>query len=120
MRSSLLWLAVACASIMALPAGAHAFLDHATPAVGSTVHASPAQMKLWFTQELEPAFSTVQVSDASGKRVDQGDPQLDHGDATLLTVSVPPLAPGRYRVRWRVLSVDTHVTEGDYSFDVTR
>jgi methionine-rich copper-binding protein CopC len=38
----------------------------------------------------------------------------------VLTVSVPQLAPGRYRVKWRVLSVDTHVTEGDYSFDVAR
>jgi len=120
MRISLLRLAVACASLIALPADAHAFLDHATPAVGSTIHASPAQVKLWFTQELEPAFSTVQVSDANGKRVDKGDPQLDHGDATLLTVPVPPLAPGRYRVRWRVLSVDTHATEGDYTFDVAR
>jgi methionine-rich copper-binding protein CopC len=35
-------------------------------------------------------------------------------------VSVPQLAPGRYQVKWRVLSVDTHVTEGDYSFDVAR
>ena len=120
MRASLLRLALACAFIIASPAGAHAFLDHATPAVGSTIHASPAQVKLWFTQALEPAFSTAQVSDAAGKRVDRGDPQLDRGDATLLTVSVPSLAPGRYRVRWRVLSVDTHVTEGDFTFDVAR
>jgi methionine-rich copper-binding protein CopC len=33
---------------------------------------------------------------------------------------VPQLAPGRYQVKWRVLSVDTHVSEGDYSFDVAR
>jgi len=120
MRTWLLLLAVACAPAIALPAGAHAFLDHAAPAVGSTVHAPPTQVKLWFTQELEPAFSTAQVSDASGKRVDNGDAQLDRTDTTLLTVSVPPLAPGRYRVSWRVLSVDAHATEGDFSFDVAR
>jgi len=97
---------------------AHAFLDHATPAVGSSVHGAPAQVKLWFTQRLEPAFSTAQVLEASGKRVDKSDAHVDAGDPTLLVVSVPPLAAGKYRVTWRVLSVDTHVTEGDFDFDV--
>jgi methionine-rich copper-binding protein CopC len=96
----------------------HAFLDHAAPAVGSAVHAPPAQVKLWFTQRLEPAFSTLRVQDADGKKVDKGDAQVDRADATLLEVSLPQLAPGTYRVTWRVLSVDTHVTEGDFTFDV--
>ena len=120
MRIALPVLAFACASTIAPPAGAHAFLDHASPAVGSTVHAPPSQVRLWFTQKLEPAFSAVQVSDATGKRVDRADVRVDDGDATVLLVSVPQLATGRYRVSWRVLSVDTHVTEGDYSFDVAR
>ena len=79
----------------------------------------PKGISLWFTQELEPAFSTVVVLDASGKQVDKRDKQVDSGDRTLLRVSLPPLAPGTYRVRWRVLSVDTHVTEGDFTFDVS-
>ena len=99
-------------------AHAHVFLDHAAPAVGSTVRAPPAQIKLWFTQALEPAFSTVRVVDRSNQRVDRGDARVDAADATVLQVSVPTLAPGRYRVVWRVLSVDTHVTEGDFTFDV--
>jgi methionine-rich copper-binding protein CopC len=111
-------LAFASAMMFVSLAGAHAFLDHATPAVGSAVRASPAQVKLWFTQQLEPAFSTARVSDRSGKQVDKGDPQVDRADATLLRVSLPRLAPGTYRVTWRVLSVDTHVTEGDFTFDV--
>ncbi len=118
MRPFLLGLTAACALALASPAGAHAFLDHAGPAVGSTVHGSPAELKLWFTQELEPAFSTVQVLDRNGRRVDKGDPQVDRSNATELWVSLPPLAPGTYRVTWRVLSVDTHVTEGDFTFDV--
>ena len=120
MRIVLPMLAFACAAMVASSVAAHAFLDHASPAVGSTVHASPSQVKLWFTQKLEPAFSALQVSDATGKRVDRADSRVDDGDATVLLVSVPQLAPGRYRVSWRVLSVDTHVTEGDYSFDVSR
>lgn len=99
-------------------ASAHAFLDHAAPAVGSTVHGPPATVKLWFTQELEPAFSTIKVLDRDGKQVDKGDKEVDASDRTLLRISLPPLPPGTYRVVWRVLSVDTHVTEGDFTFDV--
>ena len=99
-------------------AGAHAFLDHATPAVGSSIHGSPARVSLWFTQELEPAFSTVRVLDRDGRQVDKQDKQADRANPALLQVSLPKLAPGRYRVVWRALSVDTHVTEGDFTFDV--
>jgi copper resistance protein C len=99
-------------------AGAHAFLDHAAPAVGSTVHGTPSEVSLWFTQELEPAFSTVKVVDGNGKQVDKQDKRVDRANRTVLQVSVPRLPAGRYRVVWRVLSIDTHVTEGDFVFDV--
>jgi hypothetical protein len=115
---SRLFFAFASAMTFVSLAGAHAFLDHATPAVGSAVHGAPAQVRLWFTQQLEPAFSSVRVLDRSGKQVDKGDPQVDRADTMLLQVSLPQLAPGTYRVAWRVLSVDTHVTEGDFTFDV--
>jgi len=117
-RSSIVMLAAACAWVVASVAAAHAFLDHAAPAVGSSVRGSPTQVQLWFTQRLEPAFSTAQVHDRSGKRVDQADAHVDAADPALLVVSLSPLAAGTYRVTWRVLSVDTHVTEGDFSFDV--
>lgn len=112
--------AAALLALLAFPAAAlaHAFLDHAVPAVGSTVHGPPAEVRLRFTQELEPAFSTVRVFDKSGAQVDRKDKQLDPKDATLLKVSLPRLVPGTYRVVWRVLSVDTHVSEGDFTFEV--
>ena len=105
---------------LALPAAAlaHAFLDRAVPAVGSKVHGQPAEVRLRFSQPLEPAFSTVRVVDAGGEQVDRKDKQLDPGDTSVMKVSLPKLAPGVYRVLWRVLSVDTHVTEGDYTFEV--
>ena len=99
-------------------AAAHAFLDHASPRVGSKVHGSPPEVALTFTQELEPAFSTIRVIDRDGKQVDRGDKRVDPSDRSILRVSLQPLAPGAYRVQWRVLSADTHVTEGDYSFTV--
>jgi methionine-rich copper-binding protein CopC len=99
-------------------AGAHAFLDHAAPAVGGVIHGSPSEVSLWFTQELEPAFSTVKVLDGNGKQVDRQDKRVDRAKPSLLKVSLPQLPPGRYRVVWRALSVDTHVSEGDFVFDV--
>ena len=111
-------LLLACAVMWSSHAVAHAFLDHATPAVGSVVHAVPSEVRLWFTQRLEPAFSVVRVLDGNGKRVDQGDAKVEGADASILLVSLPKLTPGEYRVTWRVLSVDTHVTEGDFTFNV--
>ena len=99
-------------------AGAHAFLDHADPRVGSTVRTPPAQVRLWFTEGLEPAFSSVQVVNEAGQRVDKGDGQVDPANAALLKISLPALPAGAYKVIWRVLSVDSHVTEGDFAFRI--
>lgn len=113
--------AIALAALAAAPsASAHAFLDHADPRVGSTVDHAPKQVTLWFTQELEPAFSKVKVLDADGKEVDAKDGAVDEKDRTVMHATVPALAPGTYRVEWRVLSTDTHVTKGAFAFEVRR
>lgn len=114
------FLAAAVLAALAWPAGAlaHAFLDRAVPAVGGKVHGPPAEVRLQFSQPLEPAFSTVRVLDAGGRQIDRKDKRLDPNDASVLRVSLPRLAPGVYRVVWRVLSADTHVSEGDYTFEV--
>jgi methionine-rich copper-binding protein CopC len=97
----------------------HAFLERAEPRVGSTVKSPPSQVRVWFTEPLEPAFSTLEVVSENGERVDRGPAQVDASSRALLQVLLKPLAPGTYRVKWRVLSVDTHVTEGDFTFRVT-
>jgi len=99
---------------------AHAFLQHAEPAVGSTVRKSPGEVRIWFTEKIEPAFSAIQVFNGSGKEVDKKDAHLDSSNHSLLEVSVPPLEAGTYKVVWRVVSVDTHVTKGDFTFQVAR
>ena len=101
-------------------AWAHAFLDHADPKVGSTMTNSPAQIKLWFTQNLEPVFSSVVVQDVQGKEVDKKDMHQDASDKSLLIVSVPSLPDGIYTVIWHVVSVDTHRTQGRFKFTVKR
>jgi copper resistance protein C len=103
---------------LAPAAAAHGVLDRTEPRAGASVKTSPTQVRLWFTGALEPAYSRAQVLDAAGKRIDLGDATVDSANRTLLLVSVPALPPGSYRVRWRVLSVDSHVTEGQFSFSV--
>jgi hypothetical protein len=99
-------------------ADAHAFLDHASPAVGSSLPSPPAAVTMWFTQDLEPAFSTATVTDKSGNRVDTGDARVDSKDPAELRVPLKALPPGTYTVAWRVLSVDTHTTQGHFTFVV--
>jgi copper resistance protein C len=96
-------------------ARAHAFLDHASPLVGSTVPAAPHEVVLTFTQNLEAAFSTAQVTDASGARVEQGKAQVS---GNTITAALKSLGTGSYKVHWHVLSVDTHTTEGTFTFHV--
>ncbi len=99
-------------------ASAHAFLDHAEPRVGSKVSASPDAVKIWFTQELEAAFSSIKVFDSSGNEVDKKDTHQDDKEKKLLMVSLSTLPPGEYKVVWQVVSVDTHKTNGDFKFKV--
>jgi methionine-rich copper-binding protein CopC len=94
---------------------AHASLDHASPLVGSTVASAPSEVTLWFTQNLEAKFSSITVTNASGQRVDSGSTSVS---GNVMRVSVRTSGPGTYRVNWRVLSVDTHTTQGSFSFRV--
>jgi copper resistance protein C len=96
-------------------AQAHAFLDHASPLVGSTVPSAPHEVTLSFTQNLEPSFSTVEVTDANGARVDQGKASIS---GSTMRVGLKSLSPGSYRVHWHALSVDTHTTQGTFTFHV--
>jgi methionine-rich copper-binding protein CopC len=114
-------LTFAISALLAVMSGtaaeAHAFLDHAEPRVGSTVPTAPRELSLSFTQKLEPAFSSVEVSDGNGARVDLGRPSVS---ASVMRVRLKQLSAGTYRVRWHVLSVDTHTTEGSFTFQVGR
>jgi len=96
-------------------ARAHAFLDHAEPRVGNKVATPPREVTLWFTQKLEPAFSTITVTNPAGQRVDTGKARVS---GSQMSVSLRPGGTGTYHVTWHVLSVDTHTTEGNFTFQV--
>ena len=96
-------------------AHAHAFLDRASPAVGSTVASVPHELVLTFTQNLEPAFSTVTVTGPGGAEAGAGKPQVS---GNTMRIGLKAGSAGSYRVHWHALSVDTHSTEGTFTFHV--
>jgi copper resistance protein C len=104
-------------TLAATPAFAHAFLDHAIPAVGGTVTGSPAELQLTYTENVVLAFSGVGVAAEGGATVPAAKPTL--GPANTLHVRLGhALKPGTYAVSWHVVSVDTHHTQGTYKFTI--
>ena len=103
----------------ASPVFAHAFLERASPPVGSEVAAAPPELSITFTEGVEPLFSTIEVHGANGAAVSTGQPHVAPGNNRRLIVELPKLPPGTYTVIWHVTSVDTHKTEGNYQFTIT-
>jgi len=103
--------------LAASPAFAHAFLAHATPSAGSETHVPPASVSITFTEAVEPHFTAIEVRDGAGTKLDTGKPHTQ-GTAQTVSVDLPKLAPGAYTVIWHATSVDTHKTEGKYTFTV--
>jgi methionine-rich copper-binding protein CopC len=97
---------------------AHAYLVKSSPARRAVLTRPPAEVQLWFNERLEAAFSSVSVVDRDGRQVDRGDVRVGPDDPKRLSVGVPPLPPGTYTVRYRVLSVDGHLVESQFSFTI--
>jgi len=118
MRGFRLILGAALVVAVATAAEAHAFLDHAAPRVGSIAAKPPAEVRLTFTEGLELVFCRVTVTGPPGFG-GAGPVRASPGDPKSLVVDLrSPEPTGSYVVHWRVMSVDTHVTEGDFSFQV--
>lgn len=114
------------AAVMALVAGfaypsdafAHAQLVKAEPARRAAVAEAPELVKLWFNEEIEGAYASLSVIDSADQAVTDAKPEVAADDPKLLTLVLPPLSPGNYTVKFRVLSVDGHVVESTYDFTV--
>lgn len=120
----------------------HAHLRQASPAQGATVTETPTEVRLTFSEPVEVGFSTFKVypiapaddegalreaarqlmgevlhaRDDADARADAGVAEGSRTSADIVIVLKEDLEPGPYVVMWRVLSVDTHVTEGFYTF----
>jgi copper resistance protein C len=105
-----------CASSTSL-ALAHVFPRAQSPLAGASI-ASPAQVRIVFDGPLEPAFSSLTVTDTGGKQVNTAKAVIDPQDKDAISVALPPLQPGKYTVHWIAVADDGHRTHGDYAFDV--
>ncbi len=100
------------------PAFAHAFLQKSDPAVGSTVSTAPKILVLSYTEDLEIPFCTIIVTDSMGMNDAAGKPQPVPGHPNEMQVPLNITMPGKIMVTWHALSVDTHKTQGSFSFTV--
>jgi methionine-rich copper-binding protein CopC len=100
------------------PAFAHAFLKKSVPGVGSTISPAPKFLLLTFTEGLEIPFCRVVVTDGMGMNDAAGPPQAVPGHADEMQVPLNIQMPGKILVSWHAVSVDTHKTQGSFSFTV--
>lgn len=120
MRVVISTLFLACVLVAVSPeASAHAFPDNSSPHVGATLATAPAQVKVWFDAEIEPAFSTLIVKNAAGEQVSTGKGDVNVKNHLLLETALPPNTPaGTYTVYWSAIANDGHRTEGHFAFTV--
>jgi methionine-rich copper-binding protein CopC len=118
---SALVLALVLALGLSLPgvAFAHALLVKAVPAVGGRVASSPAEIRITYSEAVEARFSGIELKGANGDAIATGPASIDPKDRATLVVPVKAaLPPGSYKVNWHVVSVDTHKTQGSFTFEV--
>ena len=98
---------------------AHAFLVRAEPRVGSQLNKAPREVRVWFSEAVQANMSSIKVFDANGKQVDKNNTHPDRANHAVLYVSlIPALTSGSYKVVWHVTSMDTHVTDGYFQFQI--
>src|SRR4030095_8836606 len=99
-------LALVMCALTAAAAAGHAVLQRSEPRAASKLKRSPDEVRLYFSERLEPSYSTVRVVNDRDVQVDRRDTRVDRTNPLLLRAMLPPLPPGTYKVQWRVLSVD--------------
>jgi len=107
------------ASLAATAAAAHPKLVKSDPAADAVVTASPKELRLSFNEELVPKFSSADVKDQKGQKIEVGAPAADPADKKQLVLPLTkPLAAGTYKVEWHAVAADTHRVQGSFSFTV--
>jgi copper resistance protein C len=108
---------VAIAMSNAMVASAHSFPESQTPSAGQKVSFAPAEVTINFDAPIEKLFAKLEVTGADGKNEAAAAPQVSD-DGRRLSVKVGALKPGDYTVKWAVVGIDTHHTEGSYTFSI--
>jgi Uncharacterized protein, homolog of Cu resistance protein CopC len=112
-------LGVSCLGLLAPLARAHAGLERSEPARRATLRKAPKKIRLWFNERLEPAYASIKLYGEDGeKSIETPKAVVNATDPKLLEMELPPLPPGQYTVKYRVLSVDGHTVDYGYVFTI--
>jgi methionine-rich copper-binding protein CopC len=103
---------------MPLPTYAHAIMVKSQPAEGAVLTESPKQIDVWFNDKVGSEYKALAVIDSAGKRVDNKDVTQETFDQSHLYSTLQSLLPGTYTVRYRVVSIDTHIVTGKFQFSI--
>lgn len=102
----------------ATPVTAHAQLVKSEPARRAVLDKSPTQIRLWFNEEIEGAYTSLSVLGADNKPVSDAKSRVVSDDPKSIVLSLPDLKPGKYSVEFRVLSVDGHIVDSTFDYTV--
>jgi len=100
------------------PALAHSMLVKAEPPRRAMLAKAPGHVRLWFNEDIEGDYASLTVLDADKHPVTDAKPTLASDDPKSIVLALPELAPGKYSVKFRVLSVDGHVVDSAFDFTV--
>ena len=105
---------------LALPAAswAHAALLRTFPSASGVQNAQPHEVRLTYSEAVEPRFAIVSVTNAGGTQQTTGRPARSTADRDTLVTPVKTLAQGWYLVFWRAISADGHPVRGAFTFAI--
>lgn len=101
-----------------VPALAHSMLVKAEPPRRAVLTKSPSQVRLWFNEKIEGDYASLVVLDDKKQSISDVKPTLASDDPKSIILPLPELLPGKYTIKFRVLSVDGHVVESSFDFTV--
>ena len=117
-RAGLAGIVAVAALVLPASAWAHAALLQTVPVASRTVNVVPTEVRLRFSEPVEPRFAIVSVTDATGRQVTDGDPAAAPGSPQTLVTPLASVPEGWYLVFWRVISADGHPVRGAFTFAV--
>ena len=119
MRRFATFLLIVLTFTFAQPVFAHANLLRSTPAANTSLSTPPTEIRLWFTEAIDPDYSRLSLLDQNGERITLDNAQVDADDSHQLVSTVSDLPDGIYTASWRVVSTtDGHSTEGSFTFGI--
>lgn len=106
------------ASLAAPAVALHNHLEKSNPAANETVAESPKTIRLWFSEKVEPRFSSITLMNADSSKIEIGKAKATDDPKSIVADVPVALASGKYLIRWRTAGDDGHAVRGTFSFSV--